>query len=62
MLTWTGPIIRISPHDLHIIDPAFFDTLYRTDGRWDKYSWAYDTFGAKSSTIFGSGTQPVAII
>ncbi|KAM5456881.1 hypothetical protein MaudCBS49596_001122 [Microsporum audouinii] len=47
----------MTPYELHVIDPAFFETLYRSDGRWDKYSWTYDAFGAKSSTIFGSGTQ-----
>ncbi|KAI0173705.1 cytochrome P450 [Hypoxylon sp. FL1284] len=49
-----GPIIRISPYELHIIDSAFFNTLYRMDGRWDKYEWTYDAFGAKGSTVFGS--------
>ncbi|KAH6678179.1 cytochrome P450, partial [Halenospora varia] len=46
-----GPVIRISPYELHVIDPAFFDTLYSQNGRWDKYAWTYDGFSAKGATI-----------
>ncbi|KAK7973454.1 hypothetical protein PG988_007588 [Apiospora saccharicola] len=46
-----GPIIRISPHELHISDPSFYEKLYNHDGPWDKYDWAWDAFGAPLSTI-----------
>ncbi|KAI1419240.1 cytochrome P450 [Xylaria sp. FL1777] len=49
-----GPIVRISPYELHVSDPTFFDVIYRQDGRWDKYAWNVDAFTAGGSTIFGA--------
>ena len=41
----TGPIIRISPYEVHVNDPEFQDKLYRQDGRWNKYGFAYESLG-----------------
>ncbi|EKG14730.1 hypothetical protein MPH_08005 [Macrophomina phaseolina MS6] len=49
-----GPIIRISPHELHVNDPAFIDTLYASGGKKrDKYAFYTRQFGLNQA---GFGT------
>jgi cytochrome P450 len=43
-----GPIIRITPSELHINDPEYYDTLYDRSGRRDKYSYFSGRFGYAS--------------
>ncbi|KAI0431076.1 cytochrome P450 [Xylaria sp. FL1042] len=46
-----GPIVRISPYELHVSDPHLFEKIYTREGEWDKYAFTYDAFGAPLSTI-----------
>ncbi|KAI9716588.1 MAG: hypothetical protein M1828_007621 [Chrysothrix sp. TS-e1954] len=47
MLRSAGPIIRISPYELHINDPEYYDELYvgPSTRRTMKYEWAVRGFG-----------------
>lgn len=51
-----GPIIRISPWEIHISDPEFYDTIYASSAsghRRDKYDWFTRSFGLDNS-VFGT--------
>lgn len=51
-----GPIIRISPWEIHVGDPDYYPTWYVTSAsgeRRDKYSWFTKSFGLDSS-VFGT--------
>ncbi|OCL09743.1 cytochrome P450 [Glonium stellatum] len=49
-----GPVIRISPHELHVNDPQFIDQLYASGGKKrDRYSFAIKSFGV-DETHFGA--------
>lgn len=43
-----GPIIRITPTELHIDDPGYYESLYSRAGRRDKYSYFSGRFGYAS--------------
>lgn len=49
-----GPIIRISPWEVHISDPDFYDTVYASSAsghRRDKYDWFTKSFGMDHSVF-----------
>ncbi|KJZ71258.1 hypothetical protein HIM_09331 [Hirsutella minnesotensis 3608] len=52
ILSNLGPIIRISPEELHINDSTYFEKLFRYEGRWNKYPWSIDAQNAHGAIIF----------
>ena len=49
---WLGPIVRISPHEVHISDPHFYDQIYaHSSHRRDKDPWVVNGFTAPQSMV-----------
>ncbi|QKX57661.1 uncharacterized protein TRUGW13939_04779 [Talaromyces rugulosus] len=46
-----GPIVRISPWELHVDDPSFYEVLYSRDSPRNKYKFYANMFGNERATI-----------
>lgn len=51
MLTHPGPIVRISPSELHISDPSFIETLYSRSAPRDKHAYMTQAFGLNEAAF-----------
>ncbi|KAK3997030.1 hypothetical protein QBC44DRAFT_316061 [Cladorrhinum sp. PSN332] len=46
-----GPVVRINPYELHIIDPDFYDEIYYANRKLDKYEWWVKLTGTTNSVF-----------
>ncbi|CZR70208.1 related to cytochrome P450 CYP3/CYP5/CYP6/CYP9 subfamilies [Phialocephala subalpina] len=46
-----GPIVRITPFELHIEDSDYYEELYSRSARYDRYEWMSGRFGANNMTF-----------
>lgn len=45
-----GPIVRLGPNEVHISDPAYWDVLYNSTNKLDKYGPFYCFDGGTNVT------------
>ena len=50
-LTISGPIVRISPREVHIRDPDFFDKMYNVTNKFSKDTWFYRVFDSSEGAL-----------
>ena len=49
-----GPIVRISPHEIHINDPEYLDEIYvgPAKSKTNKYRWSVRSWGMEEKSLF----------
>lgn len=47
----SGPIVRIGPNELHVLDSSWYHTLYNMSNRFDKYQYFYSMLGIPEATF-----------
>lgn len=53
-----GPIVRINPHELHVADPAFYDSIYVGPGRrTEKWEYSARMFGTTTAAVGTTGHE-----
>ena len=57
LTSYVGPIVRISPWEIHIQDPEFFNEIYCMNPRLDKDPWYYRFVGCPDSTFATGNAQ-----
>jgi hypothetical protein len=57
-----GPIIRITPHELHVDDYTFWDTLYVKHPKSHKYDWLNGRFGNRHSIFTNENHKSLVLV